>query len=159
MADAWGGSWGSSSAWGDSWGAGTTRRSGGRPLRRTKEDHDELLDRWVRQKDEHLTFTKADYRRLIERWAQEAAAKTAEVVDAPKKVPATKKAIIAAAKDATAEESVRLQQIWAETASRIAELEAIDSKYQKMADDLAAHFGRLAAEQEDEDEIIALLLS
>jgi len=62
-------------------------------------------------------------------------------------------------RQATVEESVRLQRIWAETAARIAEIESIDSKYQKMADDLAAHFGRLAAEQEDEDDVIALLLS
>ncbi len=106
----------------------------------------------------HPAFTKKEYYKLIEQWAREAAAKTAEIVDR-KRVATTEKAVVAAAKNATAEESVRLQRIWAETAARIAEIEAIDSKYQKMADDLAAHFGRLAAELEDEDEVIALLLS
>ncbi len=147
MADAWGLSWGIPSAWGDSWGTriptppdvlgGTTSRGG--------------------DQGHHPAFTKKKYRELIAQWAREAAAKTAAIVDAKKKVAATEKAVIAVAKDATAADAAQLQRLWADTAAKIA-ASGIYSKYQTMADDLAAHFGRLAAEQEDE-EIVALLLS
>ncbi len=146
MADAWGLSWGIPSAWGVSWGSriptpadvlgGTTSRGGDQA---------------------HPAFTKRRYRELIAQWAREAAAKTAAIVDANKKVAATEKAVIAVARDATAADAAQLQRLWADTAAKIA-ASGIDSKYQTMADDLAAHFGRLAVEQEDE-EIVALLLS
>lgn len=157
---AWGGSWGTS--WGNSWGdVGAVTPPTPTPSPEPPQGGT-LLQRGKRHRTQArgTILGRKEYEELVRTLLAKAAEKSAAAVGSEKTPKPTKKAIVAVAKAATVEEAIDLKRIWAETASRIAEIEAIDSRYQKIADDLAAHFAKLVQEreQEDEDEI-ALLLS